>query len=201
MGLSTSLLITRSGADRFQRRCRAAIETVSASRGYQARPRHLYEGLTMFDDPSTVPQLIAHSPPDIVPIIGVFIPIVAIVMGLGIGMLKLYLDYRKKRELIQLHHAERMAAIDKGIELPSLPPEFFQEYRRPPLTNTTYLRRGLMWLLLGIAVTVALAATHNKEYWWGLVPAAVGVANLLTYFLATRDKQPPGDDKAGSRPS
>ena len=47
-------------------------------------------------------------------------------MGLGVGMLKLYLDYRKKREVIQLHHAERMAAIDKGIELPSLPPNSFR---------------------------------------------------------------------------
>jgi hypothetical protein len=155
----------------------------------------------MFDDPSTYPDFIAHGHLDVVPILGVSIPIVAIVMGLGIGMLKLYLDYRKKRELIQTHHAERMAAIDKGIELPSLPPEFFQEYRRPPLTVTSYLRRGLLWLLIGIAVTTALAATHNHNYWWGLVPAAVGVANLLTYFFASREKQPPGDDQAGSKPS
>ena len=153
----------------------------------------------MFDDPSNMPDFIAHGHLDVVPIIGVSIPIVAIVMGLGIGMLKLYLDYRKKRELIQLHHAERMAAIDKGIEIPSLPPEFFQEYRRPPLTNATYLRRGLLWLLIGIAVTVALAATHNDQYWWGLVPAAVGVANLLTYFFATREKRPPGEDGSGPR--
>jgi hypothetical protein len=154
----------------------------------------------MFDDPSAMPDFVAHGHLDIVPIIGVFIPIIAIVMGLGIGMLKLYLDYRKRRELIQTHHAERMAAIDKGIELPSLPPEFFREYQRPPLTNATHLRRGLLWLMIGIAVTVALAATHDNQYWWGLVPTAVGVANLLTYFLATRDQPPPGD-KPGSRPS
>jgi hypothetical protein len=36
-----------------------------------------------------------------VAIIGVLIPIVAIVMGLGIGMLKLSLDYRKKREILR----------------------------------------------------------------------------------------------------
>ena len=60
----------------------------------------------MLDDPSAVPDFVAHGHLDIVPIVGVFIPIVAIVMGLGIGMLKLYLDYRKKRELIQLHVAE-----------------------------------------------------------------------------------------------
>ena len=32
-------------------------------------------------------------------VIGVMIPIVAIVMGIGIGMLSLLLDYRKKREI------------------------------------------------------------------------------------------------------
>jgi hypothetical protein len=151
----------------------------------------------MNDDPSVLPQLMAHSHPDVVAIIGVLIPVVAIVLGLGLGMLKIYLEYRKRRELMQLHHAERMAAIDKGIELPSLPPEFFQEYRKAPATVLTYLRRGLMWLLIGIAVTVAMFSGHNtKEPWWGLVPVAVGVAYLLFYFFVSRTKPPADEHKA-----
>ena len=63
-------------------------------------------------------------------IIGVMIPIVAIVMGVGIGMLSLFLDYRKKREMFAMHHKERLAAIDKGMEVPPLPAEFFQDTRR-----------------------------------------------------------------------
>ncbi len=147
----------------------------------------------MIDDPNSVANIIAASGShEVEGVLAMVIPIVAIVMGLSIGMLKLYLDYRKKRELIQLHHAQRMAAIEEGIELPSLPPEFFQEYRRPALTATTYLRRGLMWLLIGLAVTVAMFARHESGAWWGLVPVAVGLAYLLYYRFAVRDK-PPAD--------
>ncbi len=156
----------------------------------------------MIDDPNGVAAIIAASggSHDIVPIVGMLIPIIAIVMGLGIGMLKLYLDYRKKRELIQLHHAQRMAAIEKGIELPSLPPEFFQEYRRAPVTAATYLRRGLMWLLIGIAVTAAMFARHENSAWWGLVPVAVGLAYLLSYRFTVRDQQAP-DEQPPRQPS
>jgi hypothetical protein len=155
----------------------------------------------MIDDSNAVSSMISGSPHDAVAIIGVLIPVVAIVMGLGVGMLKLYLDYRKKRELIQLHHAERMAAIEKGIELPSLPPEFFQDYRRPLVTVATYLRRGLMWLMIGVAVTAAMFAHHNRDAWWGLVPASVGLAYLLSYWFAARDQQPPGIDGTPRTPS
>jgi hypothetical protein len=90
--------------------------------------------------------------------------------------------------MFQLHHAERMAAIEKGIDLPPLPPEFFQDRKQPP-TPYKYLRRGLMWLLIGIAVTTALWATHDNDYWWGFVPVAVGLANLIT-FLVERGRAP-----------
>jgi hypothetical protein len=76
-------------------------------------------------DPNEVSHAVSQVSDNAVAIIGVLIPIVAIVMGLGIGMLKLSLDYRKKREILQAHHAERMAAIEKGIELPPLPPQFY----------------------------------------------------------------------------
>ena len=138
-----------------------------------------------------------------VPIIGVMIPIVAIVMGLGIGMLKLWLDYRKKREILQSHHAERMAAIEKGIELPPLPREFygtetssvptevFREELKGRHSGLRYLRSGLIWLLVGIAITVALYANHDlgehrSEAWWGGIPIAFGLSKLLFYFIANR---------------
>jgi len=76
-------------------------------------------------DPSTVSNAVAGGSHDAVAIIGVMIPIVAIVMGLGIGMLKLWLDFRKKRDILQAHHTERMAAIEKGIDLPPLPAQFY----------------------------------------------------------------------------
>jgi Domain of unknown function (DUF6249) len=118
-------------------------------------------------------------------VIAVMIPIVAIVMGIGIGMLSLYLDYRKKRDMFAMHHKERMAAIDKGMEVPPLPAEFFQDGRRKRAPSD-YLRRGLILVFLGAAITAALYVNARQAYLWGLVPVAVGAAQLLFYFLESR---------------
>ena len=131
------------------------------------------------------------------------IPIVAIVMGIGIAMLGLVLDYRKKREIYALHHKERLAAIEKGLEVPALPSEFFEDGRKgrrggDPLRA---LRTGLVWLFVGIAVIVALYFTHpDKALWaWGLVPTAVGLAKLLYFKLAGGAAGPgPGSPPPGS---
>ena len=111
------------------------------------------------------------------------IPISGITLGLGTAMLKLWLDYRKKRDLFQLHHAERMAAIEKGIDLPPLPPQFFADYQR---ASTDYLRYALIWSLAGIAFTVALFVTSQALWIWGLIPIAVGIAYLLFYQVELR---------------
>jgi Domain of unknown function (DUF6249) len=125
------------------------------------------------------------------------IPIAAITMGLGTAMLWTWLDYRKKRDFFQLHHAERMAAIEKGIDLPPLPPEFFADYQRRRRAPEDSLRHGLVWLLVGIAVTVALSLTYRGQWGWGLVPLAVGIANLLFYWISQRAGTPPTANNPG----
>jgi hypothetical protein len=119
-------------------------------------------------------------------VIAVMIPIVAIIMGIGIGMLSLFLDYRKKQDMFALHHKERLAAIDKGMEVPPLPPEFFQENRRRVRVVSDYLRRGLVLVLVGTALTVALYDSERRDYLWGLLPVAMGVANLIFYWFESR---------------
>lgn len=119
-------------------------------------------------------------------VLALLIPIIAIVMGIGIAMLSVVLDYRKKREMFAMHHKERLAAIEKGMEVPALPPEFFHNGHcraRRPVEN---LRRGLILLLVGAAITIALYNTYNRTYLWGLVPAAIGIAQLLTYLIESR---------------
>ena len=124
--------------------------------------------------------------------VGILIPIIAIVMGIGMGMLALVLDYRKKQEMFALHHKERLAAIEKGMEVPPLPPEFFQD-GRSKRSPSEYLRRGLMMVLVGGAITLALNQNADRNtYLWGLVPVAVGLAQLLFYFLMAR--KPPGSN-------
>jgi hypothetical protein len=123
------------------------------------------------------------------------IPIVAIIMGVGIAMLVVVVDYRKKRDMFALHHKERMAAIEKGMELPPLPPEFFRDGRRQgPRHPSDFLRRGLVLLFIGIAVTGAMYQSARDAYLWGLVPAAIGVAFLLYYAVAGRKLPPPPQD-------
>jgi peptidoglycan/LPS O-acetylase OafA/YrhL len=137
-----------------------------------------------------------------VAVLSMVIPIVGIVFGIGMGMLSLYLRFRRKRDMFQLYHAERMAAIEKGLELPPLPPEFFQDTRRPELAPTQHRRYGLILLFLGIAVFVALWGTQVPAYWWGLVPAAVGLAFLLASVLEARElaKLPPTQERPPANP-
>jgi hypothetical protein len=146
------------------------------------------DNLPLNTDAANVASMISALPPhtDVVAIMGIMVPIVAIVMGLGVGMLVLWLDYRKKREIFQLHHTERMAAIEKGIELPPLPPEFFRDFKRRDRNPSTQFRRGMVWLLVGIAFMVAMRGTHEQNFWWGLIPVAVGLANLLSYVVDRR---------------
>lgn len=116
------------------------------------------------------------------------IPIVAIVMGIGIGMLAIWVDYRKKRDIFELHHKERLVAIERGMEVPPLPEALFAGNRDTRVvTSADYLRRGLLWLLVGLAVAGALAINRDTDSAaWGLIPIAVGLAYLIFYWTESR---------------
>ena len=117
-------------------------------------------------------------------IIPFLIPIIAIVMGVGIGMLGLYLDYQKKTRMFDLHHKERLIAIERGMEVPPLPSEFFAPARKPANLKANSLRWGLIWLFLGLALGTAMALNDGIEQAsWALLPIAVGAALLSFYKL------------------
>ena len=48
-----------------------------------------------------------------------------------------------------------------------------------------------LWRLIGGAVTAALRGTEHVNYLWGLVPVAVGIANLLSYWIERRRPREP----------
>jgi hypothetical protein len=135
-------------------------------------------------------------------IIPFFIPIIAIVMGIGIGMLGLWLDYQKKTRMFELHHKERLMAIERGMEVPPLPPEFFLNGRRDtgssPGANS--LRWGLIWLLLGGALGVAIGVNAGLEAAsWALLPIAVGLAQIIFYlFAVSAAKAAPQQDSSAT---
>ena len=138
------------------------------------------------------PEILGSITPDIA---SVFIPIVAIVMGIGCGMLQIFLHYRKRKDMFALYHQERMAAIEKGIDLPSLPEDFFQETdgrsRRRHSPHGTLLG-GLILVFIGLTLYLALHFGGVRTDGGGdaglfaLIPAGIGAACLIYYFTVGR---------------
>jgi hypothetical protein len=72
------------------------------------------------------------------------------IAAIAASILIIALVYRFKQR--ELRHKERMAAIEKGAELPAEPAE------RPPVpwSPRVYLLRGLIWLFTGIGLSTFL---------------------------------------------
>jgi len=119
-------------------------------------------------------------------LVPLLIPIVAIVMGIGIGMLAVYLNYRKRKEMFALYHQERMAAIEKGIELPPLPEAFFREDDKPSSPHGTLLG-GLILVFIGVTLFIALYFMVGLSIaLFALIPLGIGLAFLIYYFAVGR---------------
>jgi hypothetical protein len=135
-------------------------------------------GMMAFSDSQPVTQSIA-----------MMIPIIAIVMGISVGAWSIYINYRKRREMFALYHQERMAAIEKGVELPPLPDEFFREEggRRCPRSPHSKLLTGLILLFGGLAMLCAMYFTGlGADALWSLVLIGVGAAFLIFYFTVEK---------------
>ncbi len=114
---------------------------------------------------------------DIIDIIGVSIPVVAIVMGIFLAIVGIYFSFRNRRE----EQATIRLAMEKGVELP--PDLFHHQSDRGCRTNP--LRRGITWTAVGIALTLALYVNEGLgTAMWGLIPLAVGVGCLFYYKLS-----------------
>ena len=129
------------------------------------------------------------------------IPIVAIIGGISFAAYSMYLKVRRQRETLQMYHLERMAAIEKGIELPPLPPGILHDRDDGVGYRGEYRRwrrgRGLTLVFVGVAVTVAMwQANGDKSFWWGLIIIAWGLGRLVSEHLETRATPP----QAGNGP-
>lgn len=118
-------------------------------------------------------------------ILGVMIPIIAIVLGIGLAIVSVIANHLQRLQRSELRHRERLAAIEKGLELPPDPPEPGPD---PARQRSRDLLRGLVLLFVGVTVTAALLSSPDADghYLWGLVPAGVGIAYLLFYFIESR---------------
>jgi len=107
-------------------------------------------------------------------VIGAFIPIVAITLGIGIGCLAIWSEHKRKLELIDRIHRERMLALEKGVEPPALPAGMVGDLVAKAMRN------GLALLFVGIVLYFAVDRAGGSEgAVFMLIPAVLGLANLI----------------------
>src|SRR5262245_21406282 len=114
-------------------------------------------------------------------LVALLIPIFGIVFGVGVAIVAIVAGHREKLKRAELRHRERMTALEKGIELPP-DPDLEATGKR-----TGSLKSGRAGLFLGIVLYFALReVTDGEVAIFGLVPAAIGLANLISYFIEGR---------------
>jgi hypothetical protein len=135
--------------------------------------------------------------------LGVLIPILAIGGGLATGMVAIVSEQRRRRAIYEMHHKERMYALERGLELPPLPAGTNDDDHlekaiadtvrsAKPLRYFNSLRSGLMWLFGGLGLGAALYLNHDIETAsWALIPIGLGLAKLLYHFAGADRPAPP----------
>lgn len=116
-----------------------------------------------------------------VELLALFIPIIGIILGVTIAIVSIVTSHRQKVQRADQRHKERLSAIEKGLDLPpdAVEPENGKKGGS--------LRSGLVGLFVGIVLYFALREVADADIaLFGLIPAAFGLANLVTYFVESR---------------
>lgn len=125
-------------------------------------------------------------------IVAVLIPLSGIVLGISAAIVGIVSRHRQLLQRTDLRHKERMAALEKGIDLPPDPPEM--DMRRP-----RFLLKGLVWSFTGAAVYIALdALAGDGAEKLGLIPVAVGLAYLVYFAVQGRKEERPAGDSGST---
>ena len=116
--------------------------------------------------------------------------VIVIVAAIGYIAFRNGLQFRR-REMI---HRERLAAIEKGVDLPPVE----QEVRRSGLNVQRFLLlAGMAWVSLGVGAFVVLSAllAHPAGIaegippgmqWIGLAPACIGLSHVIVYLIGRK---------------
>jgi cadmium resistance protein CadD (predicted permease) len=129
-----------------------------------------------------------------VEVVAALIPLFGIVFGIAVAIVAIIAAHREKTQRVELRHKERLAAMEKGLELP---PELEDPGNGGKRSRTGSLRSGLIGLGVGIVLYFALDRLAGDDVaLLGLIPAAVGLANLIFYFIEGRKAA--GDGNGGA---
>lgn len=131
----------------------------------------------------------------LIPALSMLIPILSVTVSLGALIVWIVVWHRRRMHEVDCRHKERMAAIDKGLELP--PESLPRSEPMPP--RSRYLLRGLIWLGVGLAITFGgqdwLRAPLGGAGW---IAVAVGAAYLIFYFVEGRRPSVPKREEPAS---
>jgi len=118
-------------------------------------------------------------------VLAMFIPITAITLGIGIGALSVWTEHKRKAQLLEQLHKERLIALEKGVPPPDISPGLVGFLGNKPTVIPKYLwpramRTGLALLLIGVVCFLGiLKAGGDEGAIFALIPAAIGIANLV----------------------
>ena len=132
---------------------------------------------------------------DLIPALGLLVPILTVSVSLGALIVWIVVWYRRRMHEVDCRHKERMAAIEKGLELP---PEASPQPEQVPPTSR-YLLRGLIWLGIGLAITFGgrdwLQGPMGGSGW---IAVAIGAAYLIFYVVEGRRPSLPKREESAS---
>jgi hypothetical protein len=136
--------------------------------------------------------MFGFDPSDFIPYMIFAIPIIAIVGGITLAIVRTL----GRQRLIELAQQERIAAIQRGIEpskLPALPLMSDDDDLTPGISAAERDRRRSQGLLIGGVVTFAagaglsafLGVIQSEERAWavGLIPIMIGLSLLLSAWI------------------
>jgi hypothetical protein len=119
-------------------------------------------------------------------LVPLLVPIFSTAIVFSIPIVWIVLNYRKRRRLMELYHTERMAAIERGMDLPPLPLELLEGRTR---RRRSSLLPGLVWFFIGLAIFAGWLLTgfdDDLPVVGGLIPLGVGLAYLIYYYVEGR---------------
>lgn len=122
------------------------------------------------------------------------IPLVAIVLGILMITVAIVTKHRRQMRELDNRHRERMAAIEKGLDLPPDPvaeqaAAAVQRSIASQRDGSRYLLRGLIWLGIGVALTASNELLGDRTYGW--IAVAIGAAYLIYFASKGRHEGPP----------
>lgn len=113
-----------------------------------------------------------------------------IVFGVGASMFFVYLSHRRKELLLKNTHAERMTALEKGLPVPDMPASLLEDLDAPNAANA--MRGGIALTLIGLVLYIAIRQFIDENMaLFGLIPSAIGIANLVYAAVIWRRAKAP----------